>query len=126
VAHARGSPRRDQVARLEGHEPADIGHELAHVEHHVGRIAVLPALAIDVRPDGEGLRIAHLVGRDQPGTDGTEAVGALALRRGARALHLKGALRHVVDDRVAGDMVERIGLVDVAASRPITAASSTS
>jgi hypothetical protein len=60
------------------------------------------------------LRVLDLVGRDHPRPDRAEGVAALALVPGAAALELVLALGDVVDDAVAGDVLERVGLVDVA------------
>ena len=72
----------------------------------VARVAGLLALAVDVEPHVEVLHVADLVGRDQPGADRAEGVAALALVPGAAALDLVLALRDVVDDDIAGDMVQ--------------------
>ena len=72
--------------------------------------AALARLAVDGRPHLEALRIANLVGGHQPGADRREGVRALALGGRAPVLHLERALRHVVDDAVGGDVLQRVRL----------------
>src|SRR5439155_7976570 len=119
--HAHPDPRRraggDDVARQQRHVFRHVGNEVRDAENHRARVAALALLAVDVEPHVEILRVLDLLARDQPRTDRTERVAALALAplRGA-ALHLVLPLRHVVDDAIARDMLERILLVDVACS----------
>src|SRR5262249_22691164 len=93
VAHARRRTRGDEIAGLERHEAAHVGHELAHRKDHVARVAVLPTLAVHGGPDPQSLGIRNLVGRHEPRSHRPEGIGALPLRRGATVLHLEGALR---------------------------------
>ena len=93
-------------------------------------VFVLPsaALAVDVEPHVEVLHVLDLVGRDHPGPERAERVAALALAPLRRALlQLELALRHVVDQAVAGDVLQRVLLRRRScALRPITMPSSTS
>ena len=75
--------------------------------------AVLHAPAVDVEPHRQVLRIADLVGGDQPGPDRPEGVAALALVPGAAALDLEVALGDVVDHAIAGDVGQRVGFLDI-------------
>jgi hypothetical protein len=54
------------------------------------------------------LRVFDLVGGDEPGPDRAEGVAPLALVPGAASLELVFTLGDVVDDAVAGDMLERV------------------
>src|SRR5437870_1945933 len=118
VAHARRRPRGDHVAGAQRHEAAHVGHQVLDGKDHLRGVPVLPALPIDRRPQGERLRVAHLLGGDQPRAHRAEGVRALALRRGAAVLHLKSPLRYVVHQTVRRDVAERVGLVDVARVAP--------
>jgi hypothetical protein len=104
----------DDVAGHERHELAHVAHDLGDVEDHGLGVAGLHALAVEVQPHRELLRVGHLVARHQPGAEGAEGVAALALVPGAAALDLVLALAHVVDDAIAGHVVERALLRDVA------------
>src|SRR5450755_880846 len=90
----RRRPGGDQVAGVERHETAHIAHEVRDAEDHGLGAAVLAALAVDVEPHRELLRILDLVGRHQPRTDGAEGVATLSLVPGAAALDLVFALGH--------------------------------
>src|SRR5882672_401060 len=114
VGDAGRGAGRDHVARAQRHELADIRNQDPHGEDHVLGVAALARLAVDRGPHLQRLRIAALVGGDQPRTDRRERVGALALGRRAAALHLERALGDVVDDAIAGDVLHRVGLADVA------------
>src|SRR5688572_26801227 len=105
--HAGRCAGADEVAGVQRHETADVADECGHAEHHRPGVAVLHALAVHVQPQAEVLRIAHLVGADEPGPDRSEGVAALALvPLAARALQLVLPFRHVVDDAVAGHVLQ--------------------
>src|SRR5262249_53462721 len=107
----------DDVARLQAHEAAEGAHEPRDAEHHRARVAVLVAVAVDLEPEIQRLRVGHLVGRHQPGAEGPEGVVALALvPLAAAALELDLALGDVVDDAVARHVRHRRALVDVASA----------
>ena len=72
------------------------------------------AFTVHVEPHAELLRVADLIGRHQPRADRAEGVAALALVPGATAVQLKFALAHIVHQHVAGDVAERLRLLDVA------------
>src|SRR4029078_1985783 len=54
------------------------------------------------RVDGEVVRVAHLVGTDEPGPDGPMSIPRLAHRH-RRVGPLQIAHRHIVHDEIAGD-----------------------
>ena len=87
-ADARRGAGGDDVARLQGHELADVADDLGHGEDHGAGVARLHALAVDVEPHVEALHVADLVAGHEPGADGAEGVAALALVPGAAALEL--------------------------------------
>ena len=89
-----------------------MGDDLRHVEDHGARVSGLHALAVDVEPHVEVLRVANLVAGDEPWPDRACAVEALALVPLA-GRHLEGAFRDVVHHAVAGDVVERGCLLDI-------------
>src|SRR5262245_38540542 len=45
-AHARRRPRRDEVARLEGHQAREVAHDVADVEDELAGVAVLHRSAV--------------------------------------------------------------------------------
>ena len=93
-AHADAGRRAggDDVAGLQGHELADVADELGDAEdHRLGR-AVLAAVAVDLEPHVEVLRVGDFVVGDEPGADRAEGVAALALVPLAAALDLEFAL----------------------------------
>src|SRR6185312_13228553 len=116
LAHADAGRRagRDDVARLQRDEAADIADEMGGAEDHRLGAAGLHALAVDVEPHVQRLRIAHFVPGHEPWPKRAEAVAALALVPGAAALDLEFALGDVVADEVAGDIVERLLLRHIA------------
>ena len=59
------------------------------------------------------MHVRNFIGRDEPWTNGTEGVVGLALGPLSAALDLEVALRDVVADRVACDMLQRVGFGDV-------------
>ena len=92
----------DDVARLERERLGEVRHLLEAVVDHLAGVAVLAQLVVDVSPDREVVRIAELLGRDQPRPERAVRVERLAHRHGRRA-HLPIAHGDVVGDRVAGD-----------------------
>ena len=91
-----------------------VADQLRHAEDHGLGAAVLVAVAVDLEPHVEVLRVGDLVRGHQPGADRAEGVAALALVPLAAALDLEVALGDVVDDAIAGDVVHRVGFGDVA------------
>ena len=115
-ADARGRARQDQVARLERRPLADRRDQVRDREdHQVGR-RLLQRLAVDDRAQRQLARVRDLVGGDEPRADRRRAVPRLALHPLVR-LRLVVAHRHVVGDRVAGDVLQRVGLGDAAGAR---------
>src|SRR6478609_7103910 len=95
-AHARRRAGADQVPGVQRHEAADVADQLRDAEHHGPGAAVLEALAIDLQPHVEILRVADFIGRHQPRADRAEGVAALALVPGAAPFELVLALGNVV------------------------------
>ena len=83
---------------------------MCHAIDHGGGGAVLIALAIDLQPHRQVLRVRHLVARGEPWADGAEGVARLALGPLALVLDLELALGDVVGDAVARDMIQRVRL----------------
>src|ERR1043166_2494678 len=105
--HARRRARGDEIARKQRHVLREIRHELGDAEDHGARIAALTLLAVHVQPHVEILRILDLVGGHQARPDRSEGIATLALAPlSAAALHLILAFGNVVDDAVAGDVLE--------------------
>src|SRR5262245_41393456 len=114
---ARRRPGRDHVAGVQAHEARQVADELRDAEDHRARVAVLVALAVDLEPDAQLLRVGHLVARHEVGPDRPERVAALALDPLTAALELEMALREIVDDAVAGDVLQRALGLDVLGAR---------
>ena len=72
-------------------------------------VRVLAQLVVDPAADAEGLRVGHLVGRDQVGAERQEGVDRLA-QQPLGGAELERARGHVVGAGVAGDVVEGGGL----------------
>src|SRR6185295_9473290 len=106
-ADAGRRARRDDVARLEHHELAQVPDEMLHVEDHRLGVAGLAADAVHVEREAEHLGVGNLVGRDQPRAERIERLASLALVPGAALLELELALRDVVRDAVSGDDRQR-------------------
>src|SRR3569833_2726351 len=97
---------RDDVARLQCHEPARVAHQLGNTKNHGAGIAGLHPLTIHIAPHIEILDITDLIARDEPRSDRTEGVTALALVPGTAALQLEFALRNIVHDNITGYVIE--------------------
>ena len=104
----------DDVAGVEAHEVAEVADQVGDSVDHGGGGAVLVAVTVDFEPHAEVLGVGDFVGGDEPWADGAEGVCGLALDPLAGAFELEGALGEVVDDAVAGDVGEGVGLGDVA------------
>ena len=115
-ADARRRAGGDHVAGLERHEAADIAHQEQRPENHRAGRAALHALAIDVEVHLEALHVVDLVGGHQIGPQRPEGRATLALHPLAGALELVGPFRDVMTDGVAGDVRERLLLLDVTAA----------
>ena len=112
-AHASGRAGREHVAGQQGHELAHVGNQEGQPENEVGGVALLPGLTVHREPEAQAGRVGNFIGRDEPGAERGESVAALALVPGTAALQLKGALRHVVVQHVAGHVVQRLGFADI-------------
>src|SRR5579872_4519455 len=78
-ANAGRSAGDQQVPGMERHEPADVGDAFGDGEDHRGGVSGLHSTAVDLEKHVERLRVADLVGGDEPRADRTEGVAALAL-----------------------------------------------
>src|SRR6185437_3444894 len=116
-SYSRRGARRDDVARLQRHELADVAHDRGNRKDHGARVARLHALAVDVQPHIEVLHVADLVASHEPGTHGAEGVAALALVPGAAALRLVFPLGEVVDDAIPGDVLQGVTLLHITGRR---------
>src|SRR4051812_41953849 len=94
----------NDVARIQGHEAADVADQKSDVKHHRTGIPGLEPLPIHIQPHVERLRVRNLVGRDQIRANRSEGVASLALVPLATAFQLIFALGQVVYHTVAGDM----------------------
>src|SRR5690606_17364441 len=102
-AHAGRSARDDERARMQGHELAEVAHQIAGRENHVSRIAVLARLPVDGKAQFEIGNVGNFVGGGDPGADRGEIVEAFPLAPLAAAIHLPIALRDIVHPAVAGN-----------------------
>src|SRR5712672_316790 len=82
----------EQIARVEGHEPAHISDQLPDGKNHGPGVPGLHALLVEVQEHVKALRVPDFVGSDQPWTHRAEGVASLALVPLGAAFHLKGAL----------------------------------
>src|SRR6267154_215666 len=102
--HAWRRARRNNVAGLQTHEPAQIAHQMSYAENHRLRRPVLVALSIHFQPQTQILRVRHFVSRHQPRPDRTKCIGAFPLHPLPRAFQLKRALRLIVHHAIARDV----------------------
>src|SRR3954453_13106074 len=109
----RRRTRRDDVARQQRHDPVNVADQGFYPENHRLGIAGLHPLAIDVEPHVKRLRVSQLVCRDENGSNRAEGVEAFALVPGAAALKLIFALRHIVHEAIACNIVQRLMFLDV-------------
>ena len=110
--HSEADTRRragdDDVARLHHEKLRAVPDKMFAIEDHRLRIAALAFLTVDVEPHVEVLRILDFVLGDEPRTDRSEGLAALALvPLSAAAFDLEDALRHIVAEEIAGDGVLR-------------------
>src|SRR5882724_12928284 len=106
-AHAGRGAGAHHVAGGQRADVRQIRHQLLYAEDHRAGIAGLLALAVDVEPHSQILRILDFVRGHEPGAEWRKGVEALALRPLAAMLELPFALGDVVADEVTGDMVQR-------------------
>ena len=116
-AHARWRAGGDDVARLQRHQRRAVRHDGGDIEDHGLGVAGLLAHTIDVEPHAELLRVADLVGGDQPRADRTEGVEALALVPGHAALNLPFAFGDVIHQAIADHVVFSAGPAQIAAKQ---------
>lgn len=115
--HARGRAGVDHVARFQDHVPAQVPDDVADREDHVAGVTVLPLRTVDAQVQAEVLRVAGLVGGDQPRAERVEGLAGFAQVPLRRVLQLEFPLRYVVADRVPGDHGPR-GIRSVQVARP--------
>ena len=106
----------DHVAGLERERLREVGDLLKAAVDHLARVAVLAQLVVDPGLDLKRVRVAELVGGDDPRTERTVGIEGLAHRHRRRA-QLPVADGDVVGDRVAGDHLVRAVLGNVATAR---------
>ena len=87
---------------------------------------VLMAHAVNLEPQIELLRIADLIGADQPRAHRAEGVAPLALVPGAATLDLVFALGGIIEQTVPGDIADASWVPRSRRCDPITTPSSTS
>jgi len=86
---------------------------MGHAVNHGGGCAILHALAVQLQPEVEVLRVFHLVGGHQPRADGAESVVGFALGPLAGTLDLEFTLREVIDGAIACHVLHGVSLLDV-------------
>ena len=117
MPHAGGRAGGDQVARRERDQVGEVRDEVGHVEDQLRGAAVLHLLAVDPGPELQDVRVRHFLAIGEAGPERREGLAHLALRPLARhELEVAGA--HVVDDRIAEDVVEGPLPGDVARRAP--------
>jgi len=87
-----------------------VADDYSRTEDHCPGVAVLVAVAVDLEPHVEILRVLYLVSRDQPRADGPEGVASFALVPLTASLELECALGYVVADAITGDVISRLVL----------------
>ena len=100
----------DKIARIERVELGGEFDQPAAIVDQLAGIAVLPHLAVDCEAERHGVRVRHLVGGHHPRPEHRVAVD-----RFAKTSVLAAAHGHVETEAIAGDVVERLGLRNIAA-----------
>ena len=102
--HGRPYParraRENQITRLQRHRTAEMGNLIEDVENHMPSVGVLPGFAVDRTCQLEPLRVAELVGGDDPGTDRCMGIERLS-QNPLRSVQLPVAYGDVVADAKA-------------------------
>ena len=111
--HSEADTRRragdDDVPRLHHEKLRAVPDEMFAIEDHRLRISALAFLTVDVEPHVEVLRILDFVLGDEPRTDRSEGLAALALvPLAAAAFDLEDALRHIVAEEISCNGVLRL------------------
>src|SRR5262249_42096277 len=106
-AHARRRAGRDQVARREGHEVREVAHQITDVEDERLGVAALPLLSVPPQPELEDVGVRNLAAVGDVRTDRRKRLRDLP-GHPLTADELEVASADVVDDRVAGDIVQRL------------------
>ena len=112
AADAGRRPGGDDVAGLERHQRREVGEQLGDREDEVRGRRLLHPLAVEVERDPDRVGGPGLVGGDDRRAAGRAAVEHLA-RHPLRRRELEVARREVVEQRVAGDVGDRVRLGDV-------------
>src|SRR5580692_6314152 len=116
-ADSFGGARGDDVAWEQRHSLRKLGDDARDGKDHLARVAVLLFDAIAMKGKRERLRVAHLIGSDDPGPDRTGRIQTLALEP-LTVLALKVSGGDVVESGVAEYDMERLVLRDVLALGP--------
>src|SRR5579872_780654 len=105
----------NDIAGFERHEVAEKRDDLRAGKDHVRCIGILHDSPVEPRLDRQLLRIADLRRRNERGSERRERVDRFA---GAplACLHLQIARANIVHDRVAGDVIERLGFGHILAA----------
>src|SRR6059036_2243301 len=114
-AHAGRCARRDEIAGREGHQAREVAHEIADVEDERLGVAALHRLAVDPELQLEDVRVGDLVPVRDVRTHRRKGLRDLAGHPLAPD-ELEVASAHVIDDRVAPDVIQRLISPDEARS----------
>src|SRR5258708_8779659 len=91
--HTGRRTRADDVARLQGHELADVVNQETRAPYHGRGRTFLIAAIVYVKPQTQSLRIRNFVGGYKPRTDRTKRIAILALLPFPTPFHLKTTFR---------------------------------
>jgi hypothetical protein len=82
---ARWRARGNHIARLQAHAATQVGNQLRHIEDQRARVALLVAVAVNLQPQVEGMRVGNFIPGDQPRAERAERIEAFALVPGTAA-----------------------------------------
>ena len=99
---------------MQCHEFTDVADEFGYAKNQIRGGSVLHAFAVDLQPQGQLVWVGDFIGRDQPRTDGREAVAAFSLVPLAAALELECAFRHVIDQHITRNTRHGFALAHIA------------
>ena len=117
AADPGGRPGRDDVAGLQRHPPRQMGDQLGHGEDQVRGRRLLHRFAVQLELELDAVVRPRLVGGDQRRSARRRPVEDLA-RHPLGCRELEVARREVVQQRVAGDVLEGVARLDLAAPAP--------
>ncbi len=112
-----GRSGTDDVARPQGRERRNVGHQLLDAEDHIPDGGVLDHSAIEARGERQISKVADFVRGHHPGAESPRCRKVLS-RRELRGVALPIPNRHIVIARVTGDVPEGLRFRDVATSAP--------